>query len=109
MQPPSRAVPVVVPVPVLHRQEEEKEEEEEDEGVPIGVYSTSMPIKVPLVDASALDLRTLAKRAFAQQACGRAVSPRLGLGEGDALPDMPLAQSFAVPSSLSFRTPFMQD
>lgn len=73
------------------------------------MYSTSMPIKVPLVDASALDLRTLAKRAFAQQACGRAVSPRLGLGEGDALPDMPLAQSFAVPSSLSFRTPFMQD
>lgn len=115
--PRGRAVPVVPVVPVL-RQEKGDDEEE---GVPVargGVYSTSVPIEVPLVDTRTLDLRKLAKRAFAQQACGRAAgvpascgsAPRFGLDDGDgALPDTPLSQSFAVPSSLSFRTPFMQD
>lgn len=120
--PRERAVPVAPVVPVL-RAEEPREEREAVRG---GVYSTSMPIQVPLADTRTLDLRKLAKRAFAQQACGRAASPgarlpascgsaglgsapRFGLDEGDALPDTPLSQSFAVPSSLSFRTPFMQD
>jgi len=85
----------------------------EPRDVMFSVYSSSMPIQVPLLEEDYLDLRKRAKRALVMQAYGRAAHPARSQStnnsanlEGTDLPDPPLSQSFAVPSSLSLRNPF---
>jgi len=121
-----RRIPSVPPVgiPVVPRRvgpvllgkyDDDKPEvrREEEPPVVISMYSSSMPIQVPLLEEDSLDLRKRAKRALVMQAYGkaahpmrtptanRAISPNL-----EDLPDAPLSQSFAVPTSLSLRNPF---
>ena len=81
------------------------------------VYSSSMPIQVPLLADDALDLRKRAKKALVKQAYGKSVvhtsrglstssNPGFVALDGVELPDPPISQSFAVPSSLNIRNPF---
>jgi len=72
------------------------------------VYSSSMPIQVPLLADDTLDLRKRAKKAFVKQAYGKKVVAKAtgAVNDGSDVPDPPLSQSFAVPSSLNIRNPF---
>jgi len=88
---------------------------EEERDVVYNMYGSSMPIQVPLLEEDSLDLRKRAKRALVMQAYGKAAHPIRSQSATPSAgasainldgPDLPLSQSFAVPSSLSLRNPF---